>query len=133
MIEPRTAVTGAMGKTGSVVVMELLKAGYPVRALVHRKDGRSARLKAGGANRGRARSDWPPRRGLRDDRSPLRSAAPQPADLRKLASRVRAVHPRPTQPWIRSEPLRPRTAASGPVVAPVRDRLEGVAAGARHR
>ena len=42
-------MTGATGKTGSVVVAELLKAGYPVRALVHREDGRSGRLKAQGA------------------------------------------------------------------------------------
>ena len=48
MIKPRIIVTGATGKTGSVVVTELLKAGYPVRALVHREDGRSARLKAQG-------------------------------------------------------------------------------------
>jgi len=50
MIKPRIIVTGATGKTGSVVVSELLKAGYPVRALVHREDGRSARLKAHGAS-----------------------------------------------------------------------------------
>lgn len=49
MIKPRIIVTGATGKTGSVVVTELLKAGYPVRAMVHREDGRSARLKAQGA------------------------------------------------------------------------------------
>ncbi|HEX6496576.1 MAG TPA: NmrA family NAD(P)-binding protein [Acidobacteriaceae bacterium] len=49
MIKARIIVTGATGKTGSVVVKELLKAGYPVRALVHREDGRSARLKAQGA------------------------------------------------------------------------------------
>jgi NAD(P)H dehydrogenase (quinone) len=49
MIKPRIVVTGATGKTGSVVVTELLKAGFPVRALVHREDGRSARLKAQGA------------------------------------------------------------------------------------
>jgi NAD(P)H dehydrogenase (quinone) len=49
MFKPRIIVTGATGKTGSVVVTELLKAGYPVRALVHREDGRSARLKAQGA------------------------------------------------------------------------------------
>jgi NADPH:quinone reductase-like Zn-dependent oxidoreductase len=48
MTKPRILVTGATGKTGSVVVTELLKAGYPVRALVHRKDDRSARLKAQG-------------------------------------------------------------------------------------
>ena len=48
MIKPRIIVTGATGKTGSVVVSELLKAGYPVRAMVHREDARSARLKAQG-------------------------------------------------------------------------------------
>lgn len=49
MIKPRIIVTGATGKTGSIVVSELLKAGYPVRALVHKEDGRSAQLKAQGA------------------------------------------------------------------------------------
>jgi NAD(P)H dehydrogenase (quinone) len=51
MIKPRVIVTGATGKTGSVVVSELLKTGYPVRALVHKEeeDGRSAHLKAQGA------------------------------------------------------------------------------------
>ena len=49
MIKPRIVVTGATGKTGSVVVSELLKAGYPVRALVHKEDARSAHLKAQGA------------------------------------------------------------------------------------
>ncbi|MGT2473214.1 NmrA family NAD(P)-binding protein [Paraburkholderia terrae] len=49
MLKPRILVTGATGKTGSVVVAELLKAGYPVRAMVHREDGRSVRLKAQGA------------------------------------------------------------------------------------
>jgi uncharacterized protein YbjT (DUF2867 family) len=49
MTKPRIIVTGATGKTGSVVAAELLKAGYPVRAMVHREDGRSARLKAQGA------------------------------------------------------------------------------------
>src|SRR3974390_3611644 len=49
MIKPRIIVTGATGKTGSVVVSELLKAGYPVRALVRKEDGRSAHLKAQGA------------------------------------------------------------------------------------
>ena len=42
MNKPRIIVTGATGKTGSVVVSELLKAGYPVRAMVHRDDDRSA-------------------------------------------------------------------------------------------
>ena len=49
MTKPRIIVTGATGKTGSVVVTELLKAGYPVRAMVRREDDRSARLKAQGA------------------------------------------------------------------------------------
>jgi NAD(P)H dehydrogenase (quinone) len=49
MIKPRIIVTGATGKTGSVVVTDLLQAGYPVRAMVHREDGRSARLSVGSA------------------------------------------------------------------------------------
>jgi len=48
MIKPRIIVTGATGKTGSVVVAELLRGGYPIRALVHREDGRSAWLRAQG-------------------------------------------------------------------------------------
>ena len=48
-MKPRIIVTGATGKTGSVVVSELLKGGYPVRALVHREDARSARLRTQGA------------------------------------------------------------------------------------
>ncbi|HST10796.1 MAG TPA: NmrA family NAD(P)-binding protein [Terriglobales bacterium] len=49
MMKPRIIVTGATGKTGSVVAAELLQAGYPVRAMVRREDSRSARLKALGA------------------------------------------------------------------------------------
>src|SRR5437870_1808097 len=49
MSKLRMVVTGATGKTGSVVVADLLKAGYPVRAMVHREDDRSARLRAQGA------------------------------------------------------------------------------------
>jgi NAD(P)H dehydrogenase (quinone) len=49
MVKPRIIVTGATGKTGSVVVTELLKAGYPVRAMVHRLDQRSAFLQTQGA------------------------------------------------------------------------------------
>lgn len=49
MVKPRIVVTGATGKTGSIVTAELLKAGYPVRAMVRREDERSARLKAQGA------------------------------------------------------------------------------------
>jgi NAD(P)H dehydrogenase (quinone) len=49
MVKPRIVVTGATGKTGSIVTTELLKAGYPVRAMVRREDERSARLKSQGA------------------------------------------------------------------------------------
>ena len=49
MSKPRILVTGATGKTGGAVVTELLRAGYPVRAMVHREDGRSERLRAQGA------------------------------------------------------------------------------------
>jgi uncharacterized protein YbjT (DUF2867 family) len=48
MVHPKVLVTGATGRTGSVVVSELLRAGYPVRALVHREDARSAALRARG-------------------------------------------------------------------------------------
>ena len=50
MIKPRIIVTGATGKIGSIVASELLKAGYPVRAMVRRENDRSARLKAQGAD-----------------------------------------------------------------------------------
>lgn len=49
MIKPRILVTGATGKTGSLIVTELLNAGHPVRAIVRREDGRSARLRSQGA------------------------------------------------------------------------------------
>jgi NAD(P)H dehydrogenase (quinone) len=49
MMKPRMLVTGATGKTGSVVAAELLNAGYPVRVMVHREDRRSERLKSLGA------------------------------------------------------------------------------------
>ena len=38
MIKSGIIVTGATGKTGSVAVTELLKAGYPIRAMVRRED-----------------------------------------------------------------------------------------------
>ena len=48
MTKPKIIVTGATGKTGNIVATELRKAGYPVRALVHREDERSTRLKVQG-------------------------------------------------------------------------------------
>jgi uncharacterized protein YbjT (DUF2867 family) len=49
MIKPRIFVTGATGKTGSVVATELLRSGFRVRALVRREDIRSASLREQGA------------------------------------------------------------------------------------
>lgn len=43
------AVTGATGKTGGAVAAQLLALGWPVRALVHTEDQRSARLRSLGA------------------------------------------------------------------------------------
>ncbi len=49
MLKPRVLVTGAAGRTGTPVITELLAAGYPVRALVRRRDARAAALEAAGA------------------------------------------------------------------------------------
>jgi NAD(P)H dehydrogenase (quinone) len=49
MTQPTILITGATGKTGSAATMELLARGYPVRAMVHRQDERSARLHEAGA------------------------------------------------------------------------------------
>jgi uncharacterized protein YbjT (DUF2867 family) len=49
MLKPRILVTGATGRTGGAVAAEQLRTGHRVRAMVHRKDQRSARLKARGA------------------------------------------------------------------------------------
>lgn len=46
---PKFLVTGAAGKTGSVVVAQLLERGFPVRALVRSGDLRSQRLEKLGA------------------------------------------------------------------------------------
>jgi NAD(P)H dehydrogenase (quinone) len=50
MTRPKILVTGATGRTGAVVVTELLNAGYPVRALVHREDARASALRARGVD-----------------------------------------------------------------------------------
>lgn len=49
MAKPKVLVTGATGKTGAAVVEQLVKASWPVRALVRRHDERSARLEQLGA------------------------------------------------------------------------------------
>lgn len=49
MQKPKILVTGATGKTGTPSALLLLQKGYPVRALVHREDARSAALREAGA------------------------------------------------------------------------------------
>ena len=49
MVKPKILVTGATGGTGAAVVSELLTKGFPVRAMVHRRDDRSAVLEKSGA------------------------------------------------------------------------------------
>jgi uncharacterized protein YbjT (DUF2867 family) len=49
MTKTRVLVTGATGKIGGAVATQLLARGVPTRALVHRDDARSARLRALGA------------------------------------------------------------------------------------
>ena len=44
MTRPTILVTGAAGKTGGAVVAQLLEKGWPVRAVVRRRDARSERL-----------------------------------------------------------------------------------------
>ena len=50
MNRPKILVSGATGRTGAAVVSELLKAGYPVRAMVRREDARAAALRAKGVD-----------------------------------------------------------------------------------
>ena len=49
MANTRVLVTGATGKIGGAVAAQLLEKGVATRAMVHREDGRSARLRALGA------------------------------------------------------------------------------------
>ena len=49
MTNTRVLVTGATGRIGGAVATQLLEKGVATRALVHREDGRSARLRAMGA------------------------------------------------------------------------------------
>ncbi|WP_158901744.1 NmrA family NAD(P)-binding protein [Burkholderia sp. L27(2015)] len=48
-MKPTILVSGATGSTGNVAVQLLLEEGFPVRALVHKHDERSEKLKAQGA------------------------------------------------------------------------------------
>ena len=47
--KPRILVTSAAGKTGLPLTLQLLEAGYPVRAFVRRDDDRASRLREAGA------------------------------------------------------------------------------------
>ena len=49
MTKPKILVTGATGKTGAQVVARLCEQGWPVRAVVHARDGRSDLLASMGA------------------------------------------------------------------------------------
>lgn len=49
MSKPKILVTSAAGHTGAPAVMELLAKGFPVRALVRRRDARAQRLERAGA------------------------------------------------------------------------------------
>ena len=47
--KPRILVTSAAGRTGAPAVLELLRLGFPVRALMRRDDGRAEHLRRAGA------------------------------------------------------------------------------------
>jgi NAD(P)H dehydrogenase (quinone) len=49
VFKPTILVTAASGKTGTATALQLLARGYPVRAMVHREDARSERLRTAGA------------------------------------------------------------------------------------
>ena len=49
MRKPRILVTGASGRNASAAVLDLLKRGFPVRALVRRQDKRAEALRSAGA------------------------------------------------------------------------------------
>lgn len=49
MPKPKILITAAAGKTGAATTLDLLRQGFPVRAMVRRADARSQRLKEAGA------------------------------------------------------------------------------------
>ncbi len=49
-MKPKILVTSAAGKTGLPTALQLRERGYPVRAFVRRRDGRSALLESAGAD-----------------------------------------------------------------------------------
>src|SRR5262249_59716360 len=49
MRKPRMLVTGASGRNASAAVLDLLRRGFPVRALVRRHDERAEALRSPGA------------------------------------------------------------------------------------
>ena len=49
MSNPKILVTTAAGKTGFATAIQLLEAGYPVRAFVHRRNARTIQLEKAGA------------------------------------------------------------------------------------
>ncbi|MGA7054256.1 MAG: NAD(P)H-binding protein, partial [Mycobacterium sp.] len=49
MTNNRVLITGATGRIGGAVATQLLEKGVPTRAMVHRDDARSARLRSLGA------------------------------------------------------------------------------------
>ena len=49
MQNPKILITAAAGKTGMATALDLLRQGFPVRAMVRHADARSLRLKEAGA------------------------------------------------------------------------------------
>jgi uncharacterized protein YbjT (DUF2867 family) len=47
-MKPRILITTGAGRTGSAAALDLVQRGFPVRCLVHRDDGRAARLREAG-------------------------------------------------------------------------------------
>ena len=119
MSPDKILVTGATGKTGAVVTSELLRVGYPVRAMVRREDARSARLKTQGAEIAVAdMSDG--EHGAEDMAKAIghavgRSvrAAPTPPSPRRRAA-TRSVPPPPADAGLTLSPSGGRTPAASP-------------------